>query len=153
MIHVANKEHRGKYSNARCGVFIMRHPEKYIGTMPCEFKSSLEFYFMKYADSNPAIVQWGYETASPIKYLDKSSNPPKVRRYYVDFVCKVRVGSQTRTVWVEIKPKSETHKPKANCSPKTMLTWVKNSCKWDAAIKLAKAKGYDFKILTEEQLV
>lgn len=107
---------------------------------------------MAYADANPAIVQWGYETAAPVKYLDRSVFPPKVRRYYVDFVCKVRVGQAYRTVWVEIKPKCETVRPGAKCSPKTMAVWVKNSCKWAAAIQLARLKGYEFKILTEEQL-
>jgi hypothetical protein len=93
MIRVADKDHRGKYSNAKTGKFFMQHPEKFCGSEVPAFKSSLELSFMRYADSNPAIVQWGYETAAPIKYLDRSSNPPKVRRYYVDFVCRVRVGS------------------------------------------------------------
>jgi len=46
---------------------------------------------MRYLDENPSIVQWGYETCF-IKYLDKSSTPPKVRRYFIDFVAKVKVG-------------------------------------------------------------
>jgi hypothetical protein len=47
---------------------------------------------MIYADKNPAIIQWGYENRV-IKYLDQSSRPAKVRRYYIDFVCRVRVGN------------------------------------------------------------
>ena len=106
---------------------------------------------MRYADENDMIVQWGYENCH-IKYLDESSYPAKVRRYFIDFVCKVKIGSVYKTIWVEIKPKCETVKPKPNCNPKTMITWIKNSCKWKAARALAMSKGYEFKILTEEEL-
>ena len=131
----------------------MKHPEKYCGSELPRYKSELERLFMKYADSNPAIIRWGYETAAAIKYLDQSCHPAKVRRYYVDFVCQIRVGSQIKTVWIEIKSKSETKKPKSNANPKTILTWIKNTCKWQAARMLAKNKGYEFTILTEDQLV
>jgi len=107
---------------------------------------------MRYCDINNSVIKWGYETAAPIKYLDKSSNPPKVRRYYVDFVCLVKIGTQLKTLWVEIKPSQETKPPSKRSNPKTLLTWIKNTCKWEAATKMAKHKGYDFKILTEEQL-
>ena len=151
MVTIANKDARGKYSNAQTGAFLMTHPEKFAGHETPVYKSKLEYCFMRYADTNPAIIQWGYETTN-IKYLDLSSNPAKVRRYYIDFVCKVKIGDVIKTVWVEIKPFCETHKPRANANPKTLLTWVKNSCKWKAATLLAKSKGYEFKILTEKEL-
>lgn len=116
-----------------------------------QFKSELERLFMAYADKNPAIVSWGYEK-TVVKYLDQSSKPAKVRRYYVDFVCKVRVGSVFRTIWVEIKPSCETRKPGRNASPKTILTWIKNTCKWQCARQLAKSRGYEFHVLTEKEL-
>lgn len=106
---------------------------------------------MMYADSNPSVVEWGYETTY-IKYVDHSQSPAKVRRYFIDFVCKVKVGPTFKTLWIEIKPKSETVQPSNKASPKTLLLWVKNQCKWKAAGALAKSKGYEFKILTEEQL-
>ena len=151
MIHIADPNSRGKYRNGKTGVYNMMHPEKFTGTEKPVYKSNLEFLFMRYADTNPAIVQWGYENCS-IKYLDKSTNPAKVRRYFIDFVCKVRVGSLFKTVWVEIKPKSETHKPRSNANVKTQLIWVKNQCKWEAATQLAKLKGYEFHVITEEEL-
>lgn len=116
-----------------------------------QFKSELERLFMTYADKNPAIVSWGYEK-TVVKYLDQSSRPAKVRRYYIDFVCKVRVGSALRTIWVEIKPSCETRKPGRNASPKTILTWIKNTCKWQCARQLAKSRGYEFHVLTEKEL-
>lgn len=149
MISVSNN--RGKYQNAKTGKFLMKHPEKYCGTSTPIYKSQLEYLFMRYADSNPSIIQWGYENLH-IQYLDKSSNPAKVRRYFIDFVCKVRVGTTIKTIWVEIKPTCETHAPRSNANIKTKLTWLKNQCKWDAATKLAKTRGAEFKILTEAEL-
>ena len=146
-----NPGSRGKYGNAKSGIFIPKHPEKICCPGPLEYKSNLEYLFCRYADDNPAIVSWGYENAV-VKYLDQSTNPAKVRRYYIDFVCKVRVGSGFKTVWVEIKNSCETRKPGKNASPKTILTWIKNTCKWQCAKQLAKSKGYEFHVLTEKEL-
>ena len=33
-----------------------------------------------------------------------------------------------------------------------MNTWITNSCKWSAAKEIAKSKGFEFHIITEEQL-
>ena len=142
---------RGKYGNAHTGFYIMKHPERFVGTEQPQYKSELERLFMKYADDNPAIVSWGYEK-TVIKYLDQSTNPAKVRRYYIDFVCKVRVGPTTKTVWVEIKNSCETHKPGKNANPKTILTWIENTCKWQCARQLAKSRGYEFHVITEKEL-
>lgn len=151
MVHIANNNKRGKYKNAKSGHFYMQHPEKFCGTELPIYKSNLERMFMQYADKNPAIIQWGYENCF-IKYLDRSTNPAKVRRYFIDFVCKIKIGNIIKTVWIEIKQSDEVNPPRKNSSPKTILTWIKNTSKWDAARQLAKSKGYDFKILTEKEL-
>ena len=111
MIHIANPNSRGKYRNAKTGVYNMMHPEKFTGTEKPVYKSNLEFLFMRYADTNPAIVQWSYEP-KPIKYIDKSSSPPKVRRYFIDIVAVAQVGLVKKTIWIEVKPYSETVRPK-----------------------------------------
>lgn len=151
MISVVNPNKRGKYKNSKTGRFFMKNPQKFLGNEIPIYKSQLEWLCMRYLDENPSVVQWGYETCF-IKYLDKSSNPPKVRRYFIDFVAKVKVGQLVKTVWIEIKSKKETTKPKANAKLEDQLIWLKNQCKWEAAIALAKSKGYDFKVITEEQL-
>jgi len=147
----ANPASRGKYKNAKTGTYLLKNPEKYCGSQPPVYKSNLEYLFCRYADTNPAVVSWGYENAV-VKYLDRSCSPAKVRRYYVDFVCKIRVGPAFKTVWVEIKNSCEATKPGPKAAPKTVLTWIKNSCKWQAARMVAKQRGYDFRILTEKEL-
>jgi len=104
-----------------------------------------------YVDRNPNVVSWGYE-GTTIKYFDRAKG--KVRRYFIDFSMVVKVGPVHKTIWVEIKPESETKPPtgKAKSNPKTMLTWMTNQSKWEAARALAKSKGYEFHVITEKQL-
>lgn len=152
MIHVADKSRRGKYSRAATGEFIPQHPEKYAGKdKHIVYKSSLELSFMMYVDRNPNVVSWGYE-GTTIKYFDRAKG--KVRRYFIDFSMVVKVGPVHKTIWVEIKPESETKPPtgKAKSNPKTMMTWMTNQSKWEAARALAKSKGYEFHVITEKQL-
>ena len=152
MVHIADINKRGKYKNAAVGIFIPQHPEKYIGaSSKIEYKSALELKFMMYVDRNPNIVSWGYE-GTTIKYYDKAR--AKVRRYFIDFTMVIKVGPVRKTIWVEIKPESETHPPKGKSrnDPKAQMTWMTNQSKWEAAKALAKSKGYEFHVITEKQL-
>lgn len=149
MIKVANNKKRGKYSNAKTGKYIPLNPQKYMGSELPVFKSSLEQRMMMYLDKNTNILQWSYEPTS-IKYFDKSRN--KVRRYYIDFTAVVKAGLVTKKVWLEIKPECETIKPKNPNNIKANLTYLTNCCKWEAAEKLAKSRGFEFHLITEKQL-
>ena len=151
MVHIANTNNRGKYNNAATGIFIPQHPEKYIGKEKPQYKSALELKFMMYVDRNPAIVSWGYE-GTTIKYFDRARG--RVRRYFIDFTMVIKAGPIRKTVWVEIKPDSETHPPsgRSRNDPKAQMTWMTNQSKWEAAKSLAKSKGYEFHVITEKQL-
>ena len=106
---------------------------------------------MQYLDKSPYIVSWAYEPRS-IKYLDKSSCPPRVRRYFIDFTAVVKAGPVLKTVWLEVKPYCESCPPKPTAKPEAKLLWLKNSCKWSAASEIAKSRGYEFHVITEKQL-
>ena len=128
------------------------HPEKFVGQYQPIFKSFLEYKFMLWADKNPNVVSWGYESF-PIKYLDSSSMPPKVRNYYIDFVILAKdEEGKFKKIWVEIKHSSEVKKPKNAKNIQDNLTWLKNQCKWKAATQLAASRGCSFVVLTEKQL-
>ena len=113
------------------------------------FKSGLEKRMMQYLDKNENVIAWSYEPQC-IKYFDKGQQ--KVRRYFIDFTCVIKQGMLQKTVWLEIKPESETHPPKNKKNIQAMMTWITNSCKWQAAQQLAKQKGYEFHVITEKQL-
>lgn len=151
MVHVADKNRRGKYNNAAIGEFLPQHPEKYIGKERPQYKSKLELQFMMFVDRNPNVVSWGYE-GTTIKYYDKARG--KVRRYFIDFTIVVKAGPVHKTIWVEIKPDSETHPPKGKSrnDSNAQMTWMTNQSKWEAAKALAKSKGYEFHVITEKHM-
>lgn len=140
---------RGKYNNAKTGKYIPLNPHKYLGTTLPIFKSELERLCMAYLDKSDNIVSWSYEPQS-IRYFDKATG--RVRRYYIDFVAIAKIGNLKKTIWIEIKPKCETIPPKNKKNLQAMSTFLTNTCKWEAARMLAASKGYQFAILTEEQL-
>jgi hypothetical protein len=86
----------------------------------------------------------------------------KVRRYFPDFVVKVRTESGRIEIRVlEIKPAKESpyHTLVPMKGKKTekrhiteVLTWHKNKLKWHAAEEFCKARGWRFQILTEHEL-
>ena len=145
----------GKY-NSVSGVYHPLNPKKYIGERDPKFKSLLEYRLMCFLDKSPAIISWSYERLA-IKYKDASS-AGKVRKYYIDFVAAIRNGDKIRRVWIEVKSKRETEPPVKSSRKKkrNMIleekTWLKNQSKWKTAERVAKSKGYEFIILTEDQL-
>ena len=114
-----------------------------------EYKSQLEYLCMRFLDSSDTVLAWSYEPMA-IKYFDRVHN--KVRRYYIDFTAILKVGNFKKTVWIEVKSEVETKPPKNKNNAKDQATWLTNCCKWESAQALAKAKGYEFHILTEAQL-
>ena len=123
---------RGKYANAETGRYFPIHPEKYKGSQLPVFKSGLERRMMLYLDRNSNVLSWSYEPKA-IKYIDKTSRPLKVRRYFIDFVAVVKAGPLTKTVWLEVKPLCEATPPKNPENVNASLLWIKNNCKWQAA--------------------
>lgn len=149
---IPHKNNNGKYSNAKTGYYFPLNPEKYIAeNKTIIFKSTLEQRLMLYLDKNPAVISWAYEKF-PIKYIDKSSYPEKVRRYYIDFIAKIKSGNTIKTVWIEVKSQKEVDRPKNKNNIKDNLLWLKNQCKWQAAKLLAKQYNAEFVIITEKQL-
>ena len=143
------------------GKYNPTHPEKYKGTFPIVYRSSLELKFMKFADFNPGIVQWGSESVI-VNYLDQTrknrNNQPTVHRYYVDFniQAKQKDGCIQKFL-VEIKPFGQTQPPqKGRKKEKTFLTeavtYIRNKCKWEAASAAAEKTGSKFIIITEKDL-
>jgi hypothetical protein len=140
--------------------YIPKNPEKYKGKYPIILRSNLERKFVQWCDNNPAIVYWSSESLE-ITYPDpfgKRNNDGKIktRRYYPDFIIRTSKGE---TFVVEIKPYSETLLPKKTPkkSEKTYLQEVykykKNLGKWQACDIFCRNKNYQFKIVTEKNLI
>jgi hypothetical protein len=155
------------YMSGRIGkkdtVYHPKNVNKYVGNPPyCVCRSSWETIFCKWADNNPAVVEWASEPIA-IPYVDKATKDykgmPKKRRYYPDFIVKVMNRNKEIDTWlVEVKPYKETIPPRpGKKSPKTKMyeakTWGTNQSKWRAAEEFCRKRKWFFKILTEKQLL
>ncbi len=141
---------------AYSGLYKPRNPKKYKGN-PTRiiYRSMWERKFMVFCDSTPSIIEWGSEEVI-IPY--RSPKDGRVHRYYPDFYVKAvtKEGHTTKSI-IEIKPKKQTKPPKKPKRQtigykKSVLTYLINQAKWEAAENYCDHRSMTFKILTEDQL-
>ena len=136
--------YKGKYK-------VKRH-EKYDGDFRnVIYRSLWERQFFRWCENNDDVIRWGSETVV-IPYICKTDG--KGHRYFMDVKVKFKNG---KTYLIEIKPEVQTKPPqtKSRKSKKYLrevMTYVKNESKWEAAEKYCKARGWEFKIFTENTL-
>tara|TARA_B100000575_G_scaffold62709_2_gene47817 strand:- start:20183 stop:20668 length:486 start_codon:yes stop_codon:yes gene_type:complete len=135
------------------GKYRVSNPSKYKGDLDnIIYRSMWEAKCFAWCDKNPKIKSWSSEeTVVPYYYdIDK-----KYHKYFIDLRINFKDG---KTVLVEIKPKKETQPPKIPAGNKTRryvnegMTYVKNMNKWKAANEMAKDRGWEFQIWTEDTL-
>ena len=138
------------------GYFKPKNPQKYKGN-PTEivYRSSWECRVMSFLDNNPSVVQWSSEEIV-IPYLSPIDR--KVHRYFPDFYIKVKDknGKIKEMIW-EIKPKKQSSQPKKQSRItqryiNEVVTWGINEAKWKAAEEYCLDRGWQFKVLTEEDI-
>lgn len=111
---------------------------------------------MRWCDLNPSVLSWASEEIA-VPYYSQADQKP--RRYFVDFVIRIRTsdGSE-KVVMVEVKPESQTKPPVISKRKKEetilneMYDWQVNQDKWAAAEKFAKERGWEFVVMTEYDL-
>ena len=132
------------------------NPKKYRGD-PTNiiYRSLWERKFMVYCDSNENILEWGSEEIA-LPYRSPIDN--KIHRYFPDFYIKVKESNGSiKKYLIEIKPKKQTVEPipqkrKTKGYIYEVYEYAKNQAKWKAAEEFCKDRGYEFKILTEQDL-
>lgn len=138
------------------GIFIPIHPEKNVGKRIVIARSSWEYKFLRFLDSNPNVLEWASESLI-IPYLNPVTG--RVTRYYPDFLIKYKdiTGKEVVEI-VEIKPFAQTQPPKVTKGKhkRTLLMEAKayaiNSSKWAACNEYCKIRGIKFRIITEKEL-
>ena len=138
------------------GKYRPNNPLKYRGDYRnIIYRSLWELKFMKYCDSNQNILEWGSEEFW-LPYRSPLDN--KVHRYFPDFYIKVReTTGKINKMIIEVKPKRQCIEPKRP-KKKTrgyiyeVREYARNQAKWKAAKTFCLDRGYDFKILTENEL-
>lgn len=151
-----NKYVRRFYMKYLQGKYKVRNEAKYNGDASnVIYRSSWELKFLVWCDNNPNVVSFSSEEII-IPY--KSPVDGKYHRYFVDFMVKIKTKDNTiRTYLVEVKPKRQTQPPeiKKRITKQyinEVTTWGVNQSKWKAAIDYCLDRGWEFKILTEQDL-
>ncbi len=137
------------------GRFLPKNPKKYAGDANnIIWRSTWEQKVMRYLDESPNIIYWSSEELI-IKYVSPIDN--RVHRYFPDFIVKVKdKEDKVMTYVLEVKPHYQTVQPTQKKKTKKFLqesmTYAINQAKWNAAIEFCKDRGWEFKILTENEL-
>ena len=128
----------------------MKHPEKYVGLKMPTYRSSWEFSFMNFCDTNPSVQKWASE-AVQIPYRDPLTNKQTV--YVPDFFIQY-IDKQARiiTELIEIKPASQMILERVGKNKYNQAQYVKNQAKWAAANAWCRQQGIKFRILNENDL-
>ena len=138
------------------GKYQPSYPKKYKGD-PTNiiYRSLWERKFMVYCDNNQNILEWGSEEIV-VPYRSPLDN--RYHRYFPDFYIKVRESSgKIKKMIIEIKPQKQCVEPKIQ-KRKTkayiyeVVEYAKNQAKWKAAEEWCLDRGYEFKVLTENEL-
>lgn len=156
-----------KRNNLKQGFFKPRNPKKYNGDPTNIFyRSGWELRVMKYLDENTNVISWtcdglGSDCAPTSKsglaipYLSPIDN--RIHRYYPDFLAEIKTADGIKTYLLEVKPKAQTQQPvpsarKTKRYITEVMTWGVNQAKWKNAEDYCRNKGWEFRIITEEDL-
>jgi len=132
------------------GKFVIKHPEKYVGTKIPTYRSSWEWSFMNFCDTNPSIIKWASE-AIQIPYRDPLTERQTV--YVPDFFIQyVDKKNRILTELIEIKPASQTILERVGKNKYNQAQYVKNQAKWKAATLWCGQQGIKFRILNENDI-
>ena len=138
------------------GKYQPSYPKKYKGD-PTNiiYRSLWERRFMIYCDTNEKILEWGSEEII-VPYRSPVDN--RYHRYFPDFYIKVKdKNGKIKKMIIEIKPYKQCIEPKVQ-KRKTkgyiyeFVEYAKNQAKWEAAREWCLDRGYEFKVLTENEL-
>lgn len=138
------------------GKYQPSYPKKYKGDHTnIIYRSLWERKFMKYCDTNENILEWGSEI-TVIPYRSPVDN--RYHRYFPDFYIKVKESNgKIKKMIIEIKPYKQCIEPKVQ-KRKTrgyiyeVMEYAKNQAKWESAKEWCLDRGYEFKVLTENEL-
>lgn len=166
---------RPNNSNYNQGNYIPKNKDKVIKLNTeggVYFRSSWEKKIMTWLDHKDEIIKWGAECLKipyQMTHFDNGDAKIKNHVYYSDFYYEMRKSDgELKQVVVEVKPQKEYNMVLALNEGKLKVPEkgtkklknfeydlkmaYKNKQKWETMIKWCNQKGYDFIIITEENL-
>lgn len=141
---------------AYSGKFSPKNTNKYLGD-PTNiwYRSLWERRVMVHLDENPNVIGWSNEEIV-IPYLSPVDN--RYHRYFPDFFVKIRnKNGLLESKILEVKPKNQTTPPSVKKRItrqyiQEVMTYGVNEAKWKAASEYCKDKGWQFFVITEDDL-
>jgi len=132
------------------GKFTMTQPEKYVGLKMPTYRSSWEWSFMKFCDTNPSVQKWASE-AVKIPYRDPLTGKQTVYvpDFFIQYVDKM---GKMHVELIEIKPASQSILERVGKNKYNQAQFVKNQAKWASANLWCKQQGIKFRIVNENDL-
>ena len=128
----------------------MKNPDKYVGTKTPTYRSSWEWSFMNFCDTNENVQKWASE-AVQIPYRDPLTGRHTI--YVPDFFIQyVDKNNRTHVELIEIKPASQAILERVGKNKYNQAQFVKNQAKWAAANIWCKQQGIKFRIVSENDL-
>jgi hypothetical protein len=138
------------------GKYKPSYPQKYNGNSSnIIYRSLWERKFCVYCDLNENVLEWQSEEKC-VPYRSPIDN--RIHRYFPDFLIKVKEpDGSIKNYMIEIKPKKQTvPPPKPKRQTKGYISevyeYAKNQSKWEAAREWCADRGYEFKVITEDDL-
>ena len=132
------------------GIYNIKNPDKYVGLGEPRFRSSWEFTFMNFCDTNESVKKWSSE---PVKIPYKDPLTGKQTVYIPDFlITYVDKAKRELVEMIEIKPANQTLVEKVGKNPYNQAQFVKNQAKWQVATQWAKSRGMKFRVLNENDI-
>ena len=136
-----------KFAQSR---FIMKYPEKYVGTKTPLARSSWEYVFMRTLDEHPGVENWASESVQ-IPYRDPLTGRNTI--YVPDFFIVYNdKNGEKHAELVEVKPASQTLREKVGKSMYNQQQYIKNIAKWEAARAWCAQKNVKFRVVTESEI-
>ena len=128
----------------------MTRPEKYVGLKSPMYRSSWEFQFMRFCDTNVSVQKWASE-AVKIPYRDPLTGKQTV--YVPDFFIQyVDKTGKMSVELIEIKPASQQILERVGKNKYNQAQFIKNQAKWASANAWCKQQGIRFRVLNENDL-
>jgi hypothetical protein len=132
------------------GKFIPSNPDKYIGNKNPTYRSSWEWTFMRFCDTNESVQKWACEAIS-IPYKDPLTNRQTI--YVPDFFVQyVDKNNKLQVELIEIKPQNQTLLEKVGKNKVNQAQFIRNKAKWEMAYAWCSRQGIKFRIITEREL-
>ena len=139
-----------KSTHFKQGTIEISELKKYLGKKIITYRSSWEKIFIQRLEYDSNVLKWSSEPIE-IPYISKEKVNgkwiEKRRNYNPDFLVILKSG---KVLLIEVKPLSQV--PLFENTILSDPAQMKNQCKWKAAIGFCKKQGWEFRIITEQNL-